>query len=90
MNSYKKYFHLNYETLSEKEMMGILKEMMGILDEVFDIDSTHKKGIFDEEAHCNIMAKIIKASLKLNYKTVCNELRKIYPITFPEFEKNFH
>lgn len=80
MNPYSKYLELNYEELSEQQMMGVLNE-------VFDIDPSTKKGLFDRQKHYAVVEKLIKASFKLNYKTVCNELSKICPLSFPEWEK---
>lgn len=82
MNPYDKYLKIDYEKLSEKEMMKVLRD-------VFDIDPTTKMGLFDEKNHYTIIGYIIMASLKLKYTTVCDELRKTYPLSFPEWEKSY-
>ncbi len=82
MNPYKKYLSLDYEKLSEAEMMKTL-------DEVFGIDPTTKNGLFNEKSHYTIVDYITQASLKLKYKTVCDRLRKIFPLSFPEIEYHY-
>lgn len=81
MNPYDKYLSLNYERLSEKEMMEAITGL-------FAIDPTTKAGLFDEWKHYIIVRMIIIASLKFKYKAVCDKLRNIYPLSFPEIEKD--
>ena len=79
---YNKYLKLDYEKLSEKEMMTTLYK-------VFNIDPNIKNGLFNEKSHYTIVGYIMMASLKLKYKIVCSTFRKIYPLSFPMWEKSY-
>ena len=74
---YEKYKFLDYNSIPESQMLRII-------DELFEIE----KKYFDEDKHMMAISKITITSLKLNYKKVKDELRKIYPLSFPEIEKN--
>lgn len=78
---YKGYLDTNYEKLSENDMMDALNG-------VFDIDPSTKKGLFDQTKHYKVVEKIVIASFKLKYQSVCNELKKIYPLTYPMWQEN--
>jgi len=79
MNPYKKYLSLDYEKLSEAEMMQTLNDVFAIADK----SSGNSKDFY------SVMTSIIMTSLKLKYKTVCDELRKVYPLSFPEVERTY-
>ena len=81
-NPYNKYLQLDYEKLTESEMMKAL-------DGVFDIDPSVRNGLFDEEKHYKVIEQIIMASLKLKYPKVCHRLRNIYPLSFQDWEKAY-
>lgn len=81
-NPYDAYLNLDYEKLSEKEMMNALHG-------VFDIDPSTKKGLFDEVKHYKVVERIIMTSIKLKYTSVCDQLRRIYPLSFPMWEKSY-
>lgn len=79
MNPYIKYQLLDYSTISEIEMLKIIEEVFNI-----------KRSDFDKEIHYEIVEKITLVALKLKYQKVQQELRKIYPLSFPEIEKDFN
>ena len=80
-NPYDGYLELDYNKLSEQDMMLVLSG-------VFDIDPSTKKGLFDQMKHYKVVEKIVIASFKLKYQSVCDELKKIYPLTYPMWQEN--
>jgi hypothetical protein len=79
MNPYKKYLSLDYEKLSESEMMQTLNEVLAIADTASG----------NSENFYSAITPIMMAGLKLKYKSVCDRFRKIYPLSFPEIEYHY-